>query len=132
MHNQQKRENQSNNHTNHKVKDMWKLLTSHQHSSYSKSTPVSGNCSSSLPTQFGEYMPPKVPKDNRRFSSTDMYDYHSPLFSSSSSSLSSQSRKKLTRRRKKRGIEGKFQQDVLGVTFLQICYAKDLPTGKKK
>jgi hypothetical protein len=35
----------------------------------------------------------------------------------------------LTTRRKKKhgGFEGKFHQDVVGVTFLEICHARDLP-----
>ncbi|RCI03615.1 hypothetical protein CU098_008171 [Rhizopus stolonifer] len=34
------------------------------------------------------------------------------------------------RREKRRGIEGKFHQDVVGVTFLEICHANDLPPEK--
>lgn len=32
--------------------------------------------------------------------------------------------------RKKAGIEGKFHPDVVGVTFLEICQANDLPPEK--
>ncbi|OBZ83929.1 Phosphatidylserine decarboxylase proenzyme 3 [Choanephora cucurbitarum] len=49
---------------------------------------------------------------------------------SSSSSSEKKSKRKLVKRKKKRGIEGKFHQDVVGVTFLEICHAKDLPPEK--
>jgi hypothetical protein len=39
-------------------------------------------------------------------------------------------KRRLNNRKKKAGIEGKFHPDVVGVTFLEICHANDLPPEK--
>jgi hypothetical protein len=99
---------------NQKIKNMWQKLTfQHSTKQHLRST------SFSLPADIGQFMPqsaPSTPKGTRktlpqRFPSTDMLLIDK-------------------RKRNKHGFEGKFHPDVIGVTFLEICNAKDLPPGK--
>ncbi|KAI7898117.1 phosphatidylserine decarboxylase-domain-containing protein [Cokeromyces recurvatus] len=70
-----------------------------------------------------------ITKPNLRTKSLSDTTTTLPTLSSSTSSSSFKSRlvTKRYNRRKKAGIEGKFHKDVIGVTFLEICHAKDLP-----
>jgi hypothetical protein len=131
---------------NQRIKHVWKMLTSHnsnnnnvQQENITNSAPTTPaiRSASSLPPEFGYYMPnssssgTNTPTDyfNRqthlRQRSTNAYQ--SSVTSSPQAISNSNSRKRLTRRKKKIGIEGKFHQDVMGVTFLEVCHAKDLP-----
>lgn len=125
-----------------RIKHVWKTLTSHhnnhnhlQQKNTTSSAPATPavRSASSLPPEIGYYMPKSssngtnTPTDyfSRQKHSADAYQ--SSATSSPQAISESNSRKRLTRRKKKFGIEGKFHQDVMGVTFLEVCHAKDLP-----
>lgn len=131
---------------NQRIKHVWKILTSHhnnhnhlQQQKITNSAPTTPaiRSASSLPPEIGHHMPKSsssgtnTPTDyfNRqnhsRQISTDAYQ--SSVASSPQAIYNSNPRKRLTHRKKKIGIEGKFHQDVMGVTFLEVCHAKDLP-----
>ncbi|KAI8982378.1 phosphatidylserine decarboxylase-domain-containing protein [Mycotypha africana] len=55
-----------------------------------------------------------------------MSDYFGNKHNSSQSNIAGQT-KKSSKRKKRRSFHGKFDKDVIGVSFLQICRANDLP-----
>lgn len=129
---------------NQRIKQVWKKLTHHHHHHQQKNmtnsapTTPAVRSASSLPPEYGRYMPrssssgTNTPSDyfsRQRHSQQRSTDAFLSSAASTPSAISdSSSRKRLTaRRKKKHGIEGKFHQDVMGVTFLEVCHAKDLP-----
>lgn len=146
--------------TDSHIKHMWKMLTKHHHNHRSNTnTNNSPQCdspviksSTSLPQEMGYYMPStnynstnnssynnspnamvsagsseyflnqhQIPADN-------MYYNNSPRSDVPSTPRKRRLRGK--RKRSKRGLEGKFHKDVVGVLFLEIVHAKDLPPEK--
>ncbi|KAK4522041.1 25S rRNA (adenine645-N1)-methyltransferase [Mucor velutinosus] len=129
---------------NQRIKQVWRKLTQHHHnqpsSNMTSSAPTTPavRSASSLPPEYGGYISKSsssgtnTPSDyfsrqrHSRQASTDAF--LSSAVSTPQTMSDSSSRKRLTaRRKKKHGIEGKFHQDVMGVTFLEVCHAKDLP-----
>jgi hypothetical protein len=91
----------------------------------------SNHSNSSTPPCNSNLMNPS-PSDyfgRQRMLSNDYYD-STPTDASFTPTLPSKRRRRLNNRKKKAGIEGKFHPDVVGVTFLEICHATDLPPEK--
>lgn len=140
-------ENDDSQVKNQRIRHIWKMLTWHHYSHQQKTnsastTPAETEAASSLPLEMESYMPKNsssssganTPTDyfsrKRHFRqrSTDVIQSSTASSSQTTAATSdSASRKRLIRRKKKFGIEGKFHQDVMGVTFLEVCHARDLP-----